>query len=177
MRARDRKRVDAPAERGEAVEGEPPVRPSREKPGVLVVDDEHLVRTLLQLGLERDGFDVWLASDGREAIRLYRKHRDRIDVVLLDVRMPGLDGPQTLDALRGLDPKVLVCLMSGDLGDYQPDELRRRGAAHVIAKPFRLDELASTLRLLVNGVPTDLLPSGSGCQGESGEIGGVARSL
>jgi CheY-like chemotaxis protein len=46
-------------------------------------------------GLERDGFDVWLAANGWEAIHLYRKHRDSIDVVLLDVRMPGLDEPHT----------------------------------------------------------------------------------
>jgi CheY-like chemotaxis protein len=150
---------------GEAVEGEPSARPPRANPGVLVVDDEHLVRIMVQLGLELDRFDVWLASSGAEAIRLYRKHRDRIDVVLLDVRMPGLDGPQTMDALRALNPRVLVCLMSGDLGAYQPEELRQRGAAHLIAKPFHLDQLASTLRLLVDGAPADPLASGGGCQG------------
>jgi CheY-like chemotaxis protein len=73
---------------------------------VLVVDDEHLVRLMVQLGLERISCEVWLASNGREAIQQYRKHRARIDVVLLDVRMPGLDGPQILDVLRELNPKL-----------------------------------------------------------------------
>ena len=155
---------DAAAERGQAAAGERTVRPPREKPGVLVVDDEHLVRVMVQLGLERDGFEVWSATDGWQAIRLYREHRDRIAVVLLDVRMPGLDGPATLDALRDLNPDVQVCFMSGDTGVYEPEALLKRGAAHVIAKPFRLEQLAAILRLLVNGAPADYLPSGFGSQ-------------
>jgi CheY-like chemotaxis protein len=123
-----------------------------------VVDDEHFVRSMLQLGLERNGFDVWLAANGREATDLYRLHQDRIAVVLLDVRMPGLDGPGTLDALRELNPQVLACFMSGDAGAYDPQELLQRGAAHVIAKPFHLDPLADTLRLLVRGAPANPLP-------------------
>jgi CheY-like chemotaxis protein len=128
--------ANPPAEKHGAAKG----RPMVEQPGVLVVDDEHLVRIMVQLALERNGFDVWLASNGREAIQLYRRHRDRIDVVLLDVRMPGQDGPQTLDALRELNPQVIACFMSGDSGTYLPEELRQRGAAYIIAKPFHLDE-------------------------------------
>jgi CheY-like chemotaxis protein len=165
MRRRDRKLLDPPAEKGEAVAGQPAVRPVRAKPGVLVADDEHLVRIMVQLGLERQNFHVWLATNGREALRLYRKHRDRIDVVLLDVRMPSLDGPQTLDALRALNPEVLVCFMSGDSGAYQVEALLRRGAAHVLTKPFRLEQLVNVLSLLMDGVPADLLPSGGECQG------------
>jgi CheY-like chemotaxis protein len=118
--------------------------------GVLVVDDDHLVRLLAQLGLERDGFVIWLASNGRDALRLYRKHRKRIDVVLLDVRMPGLDGPTTLDALRRLNPQVVACFMSGDTGQYDPEELRQRGAAFLINKPFLVSELATILRRLAH---------------------------
>jgi CheY-like chemotaxis protein len=130
-----------------------------------VVDDEHFVRSMLQLGLERNGFDVWLAANGREAIDLYRLHQDRIAVVLLDVRMPGLDGPGTLDALRELNPQVLACFMSGDAGAYDPQELLQRGAARVIAKPFHLDPLADTLRLVVRGEPANPLPPAGGCRG------------
>ena len=59
------------------------------------------------------GLAVWLAADGPEAVELYRGHRDTIDVVLLDVQMPGLDGPATLTALREFDPGVLCCFMTG----------------------------------------------------------------
>ena len=152
------------AERISTADGEPAARDPSERPGVLVVDDDRLVRIIVQLGLERDGFDVWLASSGLEAIDLYQKHQSRIAVVLLDVRMPGLDGPQTLDALRKLNPAARACFMSGDLGDYGPEELRRRGAASLVAKPFRLDQLANLLWLLVRGEPADRLSPGGGCE-------------
>jgi len=165
MRQPQNKRSDPPDKKSQAAEVEPTVRQFRDKLGVLVVDDEHLVRIMVQLGLERNGFEVWLAPNGREAVDLYRAHREDIAVVLLDVRMPGLDGPQTLDALRELDSEVLACFMGGTKEDYNPKELRQRGAAYVIAKPFHLDELANILRLLAHGVPANLFPSGGVCQG------------
>ena len=160
MRPLDRKLVGPPAEKSEAAEGEARLRQPHDRPGVLVVDDEHLVRIMVQLGLERNGFDVWLASSGREAIRLYRKHRGSIAVVLLDVRLPGLDGVQTLEALRQLNAEVRACFMSGDPGAYEPDGLRQRGAACVIAKPFQLEDLANVLRRVAQGVPAGLPPAG-----------------
>jgi CheY-like chemotaxis protein len=86
-------------------------------------------------------------------------------VVLLDVHMPVLDGPATLDALRRLNPEALVYFMSGDTGAYDPHELLRRGAASLIAKPFTLNELSGHLRRLTQGEPTDPLPPIGGCQG------------
>jgi CheY-like chemotaxis protein len=159
MRTQDGEPTHPPADASQTGEGKQTVPKQRERPGVLVVDDEHLVRIMVQLGLERDGFDVWLAANGQEAIQRYQAHRDRIGVVLLDIRMPGLDGPGTLDALRQVNPDVLVCFMTGELGGYTAEELRQRGAAHVIAKPFYLDHLANILRLLTQGVPADQLPS------------------
>jgi CheY-like chemotaxis protein len=165
MQQRDHNRMDSRADQPRTAEGKPAVRQLRDRLGVLVVDDEHLVRIMLQLGLERDGFDVWLASNGREAIELYRKEGENIAVVVLDVRMPGLDGPATLDVLRELNPGVRVCFISGDLGDYKPEALLQRGAAYVLTKPFHLNQLAHVLRLLAHGVPAELLPSGAGCYG------------
>lgn len=163
MRPLDRQPIHPPAGKNQTAEGEPTVQQPHDKPGVLVVDGEHLVRIMVQLGLERNGFEVWLASNGGEAIQLYRTHKERIRVVLLDVRLPVLDGPATLDALRHLNPEVLACFMSGDPGSFAGEDLRQRGAAYVIAKPFQLDHLACILRLLVQGVAAELLPSGWRC--------------
>jgi CheY-like chemotaxis protein len=160
MRQQHRKLLDPLDKEGQAAEVQPTVRQPCEKPGVLVVDDEHMVRIMVQMGLERNGFGVWLASTGREAIDLYRKHRENIAVVLLNVHVPGLDGPQTLDALRELNPEILACFMNGDTGAYKLEELRHYGSAHIIAKPFLLDNLANILRLLVHGVSADLVPPG-----------------
>jgi DNA-binding response OmpR family regulator len=163
MRRPNCKLVDPPAAASQAADGEATFPQARDKPGVLVVDDNHMVGMLLQLGLEQHGFDARLACGGREAIRLYREHRDSIAVVLLDVQMPGLDGPQTLEALRELNPEVLVCFMSGAASAYEPEGLRQRGAACVIAKPFHLEDLANVLRLVTQGVPAGPLPAGGTC--------------
>jgi CheY-like chemotaxis protein len=130
-----------------------------QRPGVLVVDDEALMRSMLRAGLEREGFQVFLAAGGEEALDLYQQHQESVVVVLLDIRMPGLDGPQTCDRLRRLNPEVRVCFMSGDLGGYNLDELRARGGRDVVLKPFRLDELAERLRLLARGVSTEPVAS------------------
>jgi CheY-like chemotaxis protein len=137
--------------------GEVKIQEPCPKPGVLVVDYDRLARIMIQLGLERNGFEVWAAVDGREAVPLYRKLKDQITVVLLDVSMPGQDGFAILEALRQLNPEVRVCFMTGESGDHQSAELKQRGAVYVIAKPFLLNELASMLRLLVQGVAVDQL--------------------
>ncbi len=136
----------------------------RGRPGVLVVDDDHVERVIMKLCLERCGFDVWLASDGREAFRLDQAHRDRIRVVLLDVRLPGLDGPRTLHALRGLNPDVVACFISGTSGPEEPEDWRPRSDVPVISKPFLLNELASILGQLIQDVSADRLRPGGSCQ-------------
>ncbi len=120
------------------------------KSGVLVADDEHAIRDVLDCGLRESGFSVWLAANGQEALDLYRDHRAQIDVVLLDVSMPRLDGPRTLAALRELTPELPCCFMSGDLGDYTETELRARGARAVLWKPFLLPDVALVLRCVVD---------------------------
>ena len=113
--------------------------------GVLIADDEEDVRDVLHDRLRKEGFSVWLATDGREALDLYRDHHQKIDVALLDVCMPGLDGPQTLAALQQLAPQIRCCFMSGYLGNHIEKDLCGAGAARVFAKPFRLDEVANVL--------------------------------
>jgi DNA-binding NtrC family response regulator len=112
-------------------------------PTVLVVDDDPMLRRLLDLGLQRAGFVVRLASDGKEAIESYR--RQPAGIVLMDVQMPGADGAETLELLRQLDPQVRCCLMTGGTS-YTVEELLKMGALRVIEKPFNLERLAQTLR-------------------------------
>jgi len=148
----------------QAADGGPVSQRCDKRSGVLVVDDDHLVRIMVQLGLEREGFEVWLASDGREAIQLYRRHREHVSAVLLDPCMPGWDAPATVDALRKLNPEVLVCFMSGNADNDELEELRQRGAAHVITKSFLLNELANVLRHLMRGMAAEPLLAGARCQ-------------
>jgi CheY-like chemotaxis protein len=116
--------------------------------GVLVADDDADVREVLNVSLLREGFSVWLAADGHEALDVYRDFSETIDVALLDVRMPGLDGPRTLAALRETNPQIRCCFMTGDLGSYTEQRLYRLGADVVFTKPFRLSDVAQVLRAL-----------------------------
>jgi len=128
------------------------------KYGILVVDDERVVRGVLNAVMHQKGFAVWLAADGQEALDLYRRHRETIHVILLDVRMPGLDGPQTLAALQQINPEIRSCFMSGDIGGYAEGTLDNLGAAAVIRKPFHPAEVAEALWELAGDA--DYRPSG-----------------
>ena len=112
---------------------------------VLVVDDDPDVLGVLTLALRHLGFEVAPAAGGEEAVGLFRARP--ADVVLCDVVMPGMDGPATLEALRGLDPAVPCVFMSGHSGRHTADALKGLGAAAVVEKPFRdLPALAGLLR-------------------------------
>jgi DNA-binding NtrC family response regulator len=114
-------------------------------PGVLVVDDDALVLNLLHTMLRRLGFPVWLALGGQAALEVYRREQARVGVVLIDVRMPGLDGPGTLAELRKIRPDLACCFMSGCTDPYTADDLHALGAAHLFTKPFPVDDLLAVL--------------------------------
>lgn len=122
----------------------------KRKAGVLVVDDQECVRGVLEVMLRHQGLAVWLAANGCEAIELYRAHHAAMDLVLLDVCMPGLDGPETLTALRRLNPKVCICFLNRDVRDYPEEWLRSLGAAAVFLKPFRMADLGRVVRQLTS---------------------------
>jgi CheY-like chemotaxis protein len=119
------------------------------RPGIMVVDDDAGVLAMLDEWLRRKGFSVWLAATGEDALEVYSRHNDTIDVVLMDVCMPGLDGPETLAGLKAINPQVCCCFMSGDLGGHSEAELLDRGGAAFVSKPFRPDDLARSLSSLV----------------------------
>jgi two-component system, OmpR family, response regulator len=114
---------------------------------VLVIDDEPDIRRIVRLGLSRVGkMEVVEASNGTEG--LARAKQDRPDAILLDVMMPGLDGPSTLARLRE-DPEtagVPVVFLTAKAIAAELDRLRSLGAAGVLTKPFDPMTLARELR-------------------------------
>lgn len=118
--------------------------PSRQH-GILVVDDDEGIRDVLNAWLMHQGYGVWVAASGEEAIDLYKHNRDSISVVLMDVNMPNMDGPHTLAALRDLDPQVCCCFMNGKHTGHTEGDLLELGAQAVVAKPFRLIDIGQPL--------------------------------
>jgi two-component system OmpR family response regulator len=114
--------------------------------GILIVDDEPAIQQLLETVVSRRGFRVWLAANGNEAVEIYLRHGHDIEVVFLDVCMPGADGPATLAGLREINPRVCCCFMSGHTRAYSEADLLARGAMAVVAKPFKLSEIEKMLR-------------------------------
>lgn len=108
---------------------------------VLVIDDEEPVRLAVTDMLEQEKIRVMAAKDGHEGIALYREHMEEIDVVLLDLSMPGLCGEETLARLQQVNPDVSVILSSG----YSEAEVNRRfegrGLVGFIPKPYRMQAL------------------------------------
>jgi len=138
--------VDAPGRTAPAIDAD-----WRGHGCVLVVDDEQAVRQLARRMLERAGFDVLLASDGREALDVFRAHRTRISLVLLDLTMPSMDGEMTLRALRELDTAVPVLLSSGFSESEMAVRLAGCGLAGFVEKPYTRAELIRCVRAALDG--------------------------
>ena len=112
---------------------------------VLIVDDEQTVRKMSQRMLEHVGCRVLTAGDGYEAVRIYGEKPDEIDVVLLDMTMPGLDGEETFRELKRIRPGVQVVLSSGYSEGDATHRLAEAGLAGFIQKPYELAELVGIL--------------------------------
>jgi CheY-like chemotaxis protein len=115
---------------------------------VLVVDDEEIVRGLAERALIRGGYRVLLAKDGAEAVTVFVDAAKEIDVVVLDLTMPVMDGREVLEALRRIDPAVRVVLSSG----FTEHDLSARGDVRdtlFLQKPYRPAQLVERVRELL----------------------------
>ena len=118
-------------------------------PTVLVVEDDDTLRVVLARELRKRGISVRTAADGAEAVEEYARPAGRIDLVLMDVNMPGLSGPEALAALRADHPGVRCCFMTADQRPTTRRALLARGALEVFGKPFEsVAQLCESLRRL-----------------------------
>jgi CheY-like chemotaxis protein len=113
---------------------------------VLLVDDEEMVIEVDQRMLEKIGYRVLIARSGREALDLYEKQKDKIDLVILDMIMPGMGGGETFDRMKKMDENVIVMLSSGYSIDGQAKDILERGCRGFIKKPFTLEDLSIKVR-------------------------------
>ena len=119
---------------------------------VLVIDDEQGIRDLLDALLRRKGYDVILAANGQKGLELFR--RERPDVIVLDLKMPGMDGLTVLQEVRRLDPRQLVIILTGAGTPDAEQQVRALGVTEYVEKEFSLHLLGDSLKRLL--VDTDL---------------------
>jgi two-component system cell cycle sensor histidine kinase/response regulator CckA len=127
-------RVETPSE------AEAPVASAARSGTILLVDDEEYVRRLAERALTRRGYRVLLANDGAEAVEAFRKERRNIDLVVLDLTMPVMDGRQAMEAIRAIDPSVKVVLSSG-FTEHDLSSRGKSGDAIFLQKPYLPSQL------------------------------------
>ncbi|HYC61580.1 MAG TPA: sigma-54 dependent transcriptional regulator [Thermoanaerobaculia bacterium] len=110
---------------------------------ILIVDDEEVLRDVLEVVLRREGFDVLSAASGEEALNAL--DGEEVDLVILDVMLPGISGIDTLRAIRISNPQLPVIVITASSSIDGAIEAMKHGAFHYIPKPFRNEEVVLTV--------------------------------
>jgi PAS domain S-box-containing protein len=116
---------------------------------ILIVDDEEVMRKTSQAILEHMGYEVLLAENGAEALDLYQSEAGRIDLVILDMVMPVMNGRDCFFAIRKIDPRAKIVIASGYARQEELRDLQAKGLAGTINKPFRIQELCKLIATIL----------------------------
>jgi len=140
-------RVFLPASAPAAVHASASIQPGREGGKTLMlVEDEEIVVVVSDQMLTRLGHKVFVARSGPDALAIFQEHRDKIDLVIRDMIMPGMSGAETFERLKAIDPGVNVLLSSGYTLNGQAEEMLQRGCRGFIQKPFTIEQLSQKIR-------------------------------
>ena len=119
-----------------------------EKSRILVVDDEEALRTVLSSELSSGGYDVTTASDGDEAIASVKNKK--FDLVLLDIKMPKVDGFEVLKFIKKNFPAIRVIMLTGFADLKNAIESKKHGAEDFVSKPYDLVDLLTTIERVLS---------------------------
>ena len=112
---------------------------------ILVVDDEEIVRKLTARMLQRLGYKVAVCKDGAEGVEYYRKAWEQVDLVILDMIMPKLDGRDTFIAMRKINPDIKAILSSGYGLNAEAQSILDEGVRRFLQKPFQIATLSQVV--------------------------------
>ncbi len=113
---------------------------------MLLVEDEDVVRSFAVRALKRQGYEVFEASTGLEALDVMAEHNDKIDIVVSDVVMPEMDGPTLLKELRKKNPDLKIIFVSGYPHEAFETSLDKNEHFAFLPKPFSLPQLAAKVK-------------------------------
>jgi len=117
---------------------------------ILLVDDEQIIIDVARDMLEILGYQVITAQTGQEAIDIYTRQKDEIDLVIQDMVMPGMNGADIFRALKNINPDVKVILASGYIMNKQIAAVLEQGCRAFMPKPFRLEDLSVKVRKVLD---------------------------
>ncbi len=117
---------------------------------LLIVEDETQIASVLKEMLEMMGYKVFIAGSGQEAVAVYSEKHEIIDLIILDMIMPGMGGGRTFDLLKEINPQVKVILATGYSNNSEIKKIMSRGCNGFLSKPFKIDELSRTIRTVLD---------------------------
>jgi signal transduction histidine kinase/DNA-binding response OmpR family regulator len=117
---------------------------------ILVVDDEEYILNADKAMLNELGYDVLLANGGKEAIRVFDEHKDRINLLILDLIMPDMGGEVVYDRIKAVKPDIPVILSSGYSIEGQAESILKKGCDGFIQKPYNLNQLAQKIKEILS---------------------------
>lgn len=123
---------------------------ARQKPRILIVEDEQHIGVTLKFNCDAEGYDCTLVQDGPSALQVIDRERDDLDLVILDLMLPGMSGYAVLEKMRDADVQIPVLILSART--LSEDKIRgwNAGADGYLTKPFELPELLSQVRNLLS---------------------------
>lgn len=126
-------------------------QPMHSNARVLVIDDDASVCDIVKIALQNIGCTVTVQTSALDAIEAYRRHARDIDVVLIDMLMPELNGFECLRALREVNPRVRALLVTGLSEEIEPERLAEKGFIDTVRKPFDIRHLARRVAQAAEG--------------------------
>jgi two-component system cell cycle sensor histidine kinase/response regulator CckA len=117
---------------------------------VLIIDDEELIRNLARDVLEMNDFHVLCAENGIDGIALYKKNKEHIACIILDLTMPRMSGRETYQQLKQIDKNAKIILSTGHGRDKMAQEIIALGVHGVIQKPYRIEDLLRLVQTTMN---------------------------
>jgi CheY-like chemotaxis protein len=124
----------------------PPFTAARSTDTILFVEDELSLRILAKVVLERSGYSVLLAKNGREGVDLFRQNANEVAIVLMDMMMPVMGGKEAFQLIREIRPDVPVIVLTGYTEDIVRQELGAGASAGFIQKPYSVTRLVTAIR-------------------------------
>lgn len=118
---------------------------------VLIVDDEGIILDVGKEMLKEMGYKVLSAGGGKEAVKVYGKHKDEIDLVIIDMIMPDMGGNEVFERIKKINPQVKTLLSSGYSMDGEATEALDQGCNGFIQKPFNISKLSLKIREILDG--------------------------
>jgi PAS domain S-box-containing protein len=120
------------------------------KETIFIVDDEEMLLETGKAFLDQYGYKILTARNGEEAVEIFAHRKEDIDLVLLDLIMPGMGGHKCLEGLLQIDPSIPVVITSGYTAGIDAQEIIKRGAAGFINKPYKLQTLIMEIRRILD---------------------------